>query len=328
MTGGNFSLSYFYAATPSIAYNADAAALQTALQSVSTVGLVEVSLQSGATAVCATAPGVTTLITFTSNLGSQPLLLATAQPTTAGQGVAVGRVTAGTRVTYGTDASSTATWDADSLYGCHCDGYPDFNKTSLANGDTGLFAGADCSLRTCPWGTDPEAANCGVTLAPENQTITCVAASTASGSFTLSFRGAVTAPIYASDTAATLATKLGDVVSVGVVSVTTTGTGTGGPICTAGGSGAVSTVTFLTELGDLPPMTVASNTLSGGGSVTVATLADGTGTPEECAGRGICDTSTALCNCFTNYGSSNGFGSRGRRGDCGAVQLSYLIDPR
>ena len=43
-----------------------------------------------------------------------------------------------------------------------------------------------------------------------------------------------------------------------------------------------------------------------------------------CANRGSCDSLTGVCNCYnTNgdaYGSSDGYGSAGPRGDCGYVR--------
>jgi hypothetical protein len=39
----------------------------------------------------------------------------------------------------------------------------------------------------------------------------------------------------------------------------------------------------------------------------------------ECSNRGLCDRDTGICNCFTGYSSSNGFGEIGNAGDCGYV---------
>jgi hypothetical protein len=45
----------------------------------------------------------------------------------------------------------------------------------------------------------------------------------------------------------------------------------------------------------------------------------GTKEARECSGRGLCDTETGRCACFGGFGSSDGFGNAGERGDCGQV---------
>ena len=43
------------------------------------------------------------------------------------------------------------------------------------------------------------------------------------------------------------------------------------------------------------------------------------GTKEDiaCSGRGICDQTSGICSCFTDFDTSNGYGHGGTRGDCG-----------
>lgn len=100
-----------------------------------------------------------------------------------------------TAVTYGSDPSSSSTWDADRIRGCVCDaakhGFPQGNE-----GQSPGRSGFDCSLRTCPYGDDPNTA--GVT---EQQTLTC---SATAGTFTLTFRGETTAAVAYDATLSTL----------------------------------------------------------------------------------------------------------------------------
>ena len=50
--------------------------------------------------------------------------------------------------------------------------------------------------------------------------------------------------------------------------------------------------------------------------LTVSEQTQGTKEDEECSSRGLCDRSTGLCHCFNGFGSSNGVGGPGGRGDC------------
>ena len=55
----------------------------------------------------------------------------------------------GSRVTYGDTEGVYATWDAERLFGCYCDGTPSYTRlSSLAVVDVGLFTDYQCSLRT------------------------------------------------------------------------------------------------------------------------------------------------------------------------------------
>lgn len=49
---------------------------------------------------------------------------------------------------------------------------------------------------------------------------------------------------------------------------------------------------------------------------TVTSFA-GTNQYAECSNHGICNYATGICDCFDGYGSSDGFGNVGTRGDCG-----------
>lgn len=102
-------------------------------------------------------------------------------------------------------------------------------------------------------------------------------------------------------------------------------------------------VEFTYQFGSLRPLVaVVDHTMSvHGGYVVVSgdgvtsftdaastTLVSIKGTKENdtCSNRGLCDTSDGVCSCFdTNgdaYGSSNGYGSAGTRGDCGYILSS------
>lgn len=49
-------------------------------------------------------------------------------------------------MTYGQNKASLATWDADMLQSCLCDGTPDFSKAS-PSGDVGFFIDHQCRKR-------------------------------------------------------------------------------------------------------------------------------------------------------------------------------------
>ena len=48
----------------------------------------------------------------------------------------------------------------------------------------------------------------------------------------------------------------------------------------------------------------------------------------ECSGRGLCSRDTGTCACFPGYGSSDGQGGPGDRGDCGysRAYAGYIQD--
>lgn len=92
-TGGNFTLTFNGQTTANIAYNATAAAVQTALQALSTVGAGNVTVTGGP------GPGTPYTFTFTNDLGqaNQPALTATASFTGGtSPAIAITTITPGT----------------------------------------------------------------------------------------------------------------------------------------------------------------------------------------------------------------------------------------
>ena len=70
--------------------------------------------------------------------------------------------------------------------------------------------------------------------------------------------------------------------------------------------GAVQTfsVSFRGVAGDLPPVRIARWRGPGGvvdDAITLTTEQNGTATPQECSGRGVCDPSAGLCQCGERF---------------------------
>lgn len=300
LLSGSFTLQLRHASTAAIAYNADAATVSAALIALSTMGDVTVTYL-GTTEACGAANVM--LITFNYDLGPQPLLLATS----GGSQFAASRLVQGSRPSYGAVEGGVGTWDADMLYGCYCDGMPDYTKTS-PSGDTGYFTDYSCSARSCPFGHDLHAVYPFPT--PTTQTITC---SLSSGYFTVEFRSQVTAPIAATASSATLVAALNALSSIDTVTAPVAAT-----VCSAGGTDTV--ITFTKTLGVLPLLKPAPTVYNAVSQFTVTQVAGGT-TNQECSGRGICDRTKGVCKCFSGHLSGNGFGAVGALGDCGAESV-------
>jgi hypothetical protein len=214
---------------------------------------------------------------------------------------------------YGSVPNNPATWDEDSTRACLCD-----------HG----FLGHDCSQRGCPSGDDP--------MVPRgtNTRIQLICAGT-TGHFALKFRGQMTANIPFDSPAAVVQAELEKMTVVGRVKVDLLQKDTAGSYasravinraCTPNGINEL-VVTFLDEYGPLPPVTAhkdigrtQTNTVivvnENGAGLSVL----GTKKNLECNGRGLCNRETGDCACFTGYGSSDGNGNAGSRGDCGHVE--------
>ena len=220
-------------------------------------------------------------------------------------------------------------WDAHKIHGCICD-----------PGWTGM----DCSLRTCPFGDDPGSTG----QANEIQIIDCLGTS---GSFTVTFRGETTEPIAFNADVSTIDAALEAIDTID--SVTTSILDSATVACDADGNSI--SVEFTHHAGDLPPMVLTSSLTSSGSALTLkedgasssygSNVASVQGTREwvECSKRGVCNRNTGVCNCHTDYVSSDGGTvNQGTRGDCGKLvrtsgniatftnhecaQVSYLLD--
>jgi hypothetical protein len=195
--------------------------------------------------------------------------------------------------TYGQLPNNPSTWDANMVQGCLCD-----------DGYTGY----DCSLFLCPFGDDPS------TLGQVNevQILSCTDQDL-QGSVIISFRQQSSISISATATSSQVAQALSNVPSIGAVNVVPVD-GVTDSLCTT--SGNRFSVTFLQAHGHLPLMTYQVTRLD---VFDITELVAGTTENLECSGRGICDRSIGICNCFIGYGSSDGQGNAGIIGDCGHI---------
>ena len=205
-------------------------------------------------------------------------------------------------------------WDAEIMYGCHC--------------DDGYF-GYDCLLRECPRGDDPMTGTAddpnGVQV-DEKQILNCKATG---GKFILYFRQQPTAYIRFDDTVADVTAKLNALSTINEVSVTFSG----GRVTMCSESGGLTTVEFLQEHGDVPLLVPDFGLLEHSSAIqtpSVVVTEDIKGNKEDslCSDRGLCDLSTGICTCVAGYDASNGRGAAGdrnhNRGDCGYAAQSIV----
>ncbi|KAL4102731.1 Dkk4p [Phytophthora ramorum] len=191
-------------------------------------------------------------------------------------------------------------WDARKIYGCVCDrGYTGANCMESDDPLTGTLLDPNGIQRN------------------EKQRVNCKATS---GSFTLTFAGYTTDPIFADDTAKTLRTKFMALPSVTAATVTFGGITL--TACTTIGNDI--SIEFTQDFGDLPdiygnPTGLAHSTPSVIPTLTFATITQGTKESLPCSRRGLCDRTAGVCSCYANYFSSDGTGGIGQRGDCGYV---------
>ena len=226
---------------------------------------------------------------------------------------------------YGTTRpNDNVNWDKDSVYGCLCDqGYE----------------GHDCSLRSCPTGDDIETPN-EANVDPqqhEEQTIKC--ATTDDGHMTFKFRDSAAAAELPFDATEVQAKRHFDSIStIAAVGVDVKFANGVTAFCSPENGEDAVTVIFKGNLGDVPLLKLKDSSVvyiplpneinkdeivyvrGDDAQQTMLTIKEskkGTFENEECGNRGTCDYTTGLCMCFTGYGSSDGSGYMGNRGDCG-----------
>jgi hypothetical protein len=241
-------------------------------------------------------------------------------------------------------------WDADMIYGCTCDtGYGSWN----------------CATRTCPYGDDPMTTGQASEVQLLRCDLDPTSSLFPGKQFTFSFKNAVSSPFSASATSMELREALQSLPTVGEVEVVFTGDRTtwcDSRFATASGldpnhqpaSANVISIRFITNHGKQPRILVLdqnSKTLFGikdnsvytaaHGETLVRTVSVGPGPTQTetissvagetenllCSGRGLCDTSTGDCVCFSGFTASDGRGSRGTVPNCGYAYLPVTSCP-
>lgn len=208
----------------------------------------------------------------------------------------------------GTVYTYSEPWDAYKIYGCKCDGD---------------YFGVGCQYRHCPSGDDPLTGT--FSISPSNplqyNEVQRVACRADGGSFTLSFRGETSADIRYNAKATEVQRIIEAIPSIG-------GGGTtkivfSGPpqACSENGRSSF-TVEFLQNFGNLPMLVPDTTKLRyssalSSAQVVVSEVVKGTKEDSQCSGRGLCDTSSGVCNCEPDFDTSNGYNAAGLRGDCG-----------
>ncbi|KAH9121742.1 hypothetical protein LEN26_010537 [Aphanomyces euteiches] len=213
----------------------------------------------------------------------------------------IGGVPAG--YTYGAVANNPSTWDAAKIFGCKCDAQ---------------YIGHDCSQRKCPTGDDP------LTLGQVNevQQISCQANG---GTFQIAFRGATSSPIAFNAPVARVQDAFLAIPTITDISITYSQQGGGACI-----GGNIMTITFTQDFGALPLLVIVDQalTLSGQsqqGKSIVSRIQAGTKENAVCSNHGTCNYNTGVCHCGFGFGSSNGYGQPGNRGDCGYVMPWQVV---
>ena len=237
---------------------------------------------------------------------------------------------------YGKKLWDRLTWDADMITGCSADEYGYYPGTTHNISNTQQAGTEDYGQHLeCPFGLDLREHETYLTNATgvfgnstlksvrEEQRIYCTANS---GSFTLSFRNHTTDLIAYDATPQRVELALEALVSIGQVSVFVM-EGSDSPSKMCNNNAATShyvDVRFDTELSVVPNMVIGTDTTTHGSAKALFLIQKtvGSGTLKECSGKGECDRQNGVCKCWPNWGSSDGFGNRGTRGDCGYTLIN------
>lgn len=156
------------------------------------------------------------------------------------------------------------------------------------------------------------------TIVKEIQELKC---SASSGHFTLSFRGYSSGLIYSNSTISEIKTIFGNIPTLGDVALDLSVSSVypeSDSVCSPTQYNQLN-ITFNQQYGLIPLLHVNTMNLTGGFSIVSVSRVVTSSGPSllECTGRGECDRGTGECNCWTHYGSSDGYGERGVNADCG-----------
>lgn len=224
-------------------------------------------------------------------------------------------------------------WDANMMYGCHC--------------HDSLFSGHDCSLRACPRGDDPFTTD----QVNEVQKITCEATA---GTAVIQFKGSSTKPIPWDASLEDLRTALVELPSLsGQAGDEGNQDETGllpEPLNQQAAKGTLAVdflsattrwcdepaiqtlVRFYQDFGDQPLLVADARKLErasppgASGLISIVEVIRGTTESDLCSNRGLCNRLSGQCECDQdNWGSSDGYGNGGSRGDCGTVTTTTAI---
>ena len=211
----------------------------------------------------------------------------------------------------------TTPWDAYKIQGCNC--------------NTNWF-GPACELKKCPYGDDPMTGNGANTATNpiqynEQHKLICKAGG---GTFTISFRGETTGPIAYNAKLNTFQAAFESLKTVGAGNTVMTLVNTASQMCSD--TGNTVNIVFQQNFGSLPLIVPNFSKLFFRDAVSIVALTaskvvDGSKENAFCSNRGLCDLSTGVCTCSTNYDTSNGYQVVGTRGDCGRPTATIQTCP-